>query len=161
MKKVLYLASLWGTLLLFASCGGKVFYEKIDHIEGEVWHVDSVLHYEIDVTDSLQFYNMYVNIRNTVDFETQHFYLFMTTEFPNGYVGKDTLGCVICDPYGKWTGKGVGRIKDNHFLYRAKVRFPVTGTYKFSVQQGMREDEAKGISEFGLSLYYFEKDKIK
>ena len=160
-KNILCLTSLWGMLLLFTSCGGKVFYEKIDHIEDETWFIDSLLHYEVDITDSLQFFNMYVNLRNTVDFETQHFYLFMTTEFPNGYIGKDTLCCVVCDPYGKWTGKGMGRIKDNHFLYRAKVRFPMTGLYKFSVEQGMRADTVRGISDFGISLYYFEKDKIK
>lgn len=145
-------------LFLMNSCSEKVFYEKIDHIDGEVWHIDSVLHYEIEITDSLQYYNMYIDIRNTVDFETQYFYVFMTTEFPSGYTGTDTLGFIISDPYGKWTGIGSGRIKDNRFLYRPKVRFAHKGVYKFSVVQGMREDEVKGVADFGMTWLYYEGD---
>jgi gliding motility-associated lipoprotein GldH len=145
----------------FASCNGKVFYEKIDHIDNEIWNVDSALHYEMEITDSLQYYNLYINVRNTVAFETQYFYVFLTSEFPNGYIGQDTLGCVLCDPYGKWTGKGVGRLKENHFLFKPKVRFAQKGIYKFTVRQAMREDNVKGISDFGMSLYNFDKDVIK
>jgi len=162
MKIKLFTVLIWvATAFFFASCNGKVFYEKIDHIDNEVWNVDSLLHYEIEITDSLQFYNIYINIRNTVDFETQYFYLFLTSEFPNGYIGQDTLGCILCDPYGKWTGKGAGRIKENRFLFKPKVRFDQKGIYKFTVRQAMRNDNVKGISDFGISLYNFEKDNIK
>ncbi len=162
MKK--YLAILYLFLSFTAamtSCSDKVYYEKIEHIDNEVWNIDSVLHFEIDITDSLQYYNMYINIRNTVDFETQYFYVFMTTEFPNGYIGKDTLGFILSDPYGQWTGTGIGRIKENRFLFKPQVRFAHKGTYKFTVVQGMREDNVKGIADFGISLYDFQKDKLR
>lgn len=150
-----------GIGFILSSCSDKVFYEKIDHIDHEVWNIDTVLHYEFEITDSLQFYNMYIHVRNSVDFETQMFYVFMTTEFPDGFIGKDTLGCIISDPYGKWTGKGMGRLKDNRFLYKPKVRFAQKGTYKFSVVHGMREENVKGIADFGMSLYYYKEDKAR
>ena len=164
MEKAKYRPLLFFSLFLifvFSSCSNKIFYEKMDHLPNEEWDMDSVLRYEVEISDSLQFYNIYVNIRNTVDFQTQYFYVFMTTEFPNGYIGQDTLGCILSDSYGKWTGKGMGRIKDNHFLYKVKVRFPQTGIYKFSIVQAMREEKVKGISDIGLSFHYFEKDKIQ
>lgn len=159
MKKYFAFFSILLIALSFISCNHQVFYEKVDHIPHETWNIDSVLHYEVEITDSLEFYNMYIHLRNTVDFETQYFYVFMTTEFPNGYIGKDTLGFVVSDLYGKWTGTGMGRIKDNFFLFKKQVRFAHKGTYKFSVVQGMRQEDVKGISDFGLSLHYFEKDK--
>lgn len=160
VKRALFLPALILLLISFAACGKRVFYEKIDPIPNEVWNIDSTLHYEFEITDSMQFYNIYINIRNSIDFETQNFYVFLTSEFPDGTIGKDTLGFVMCDPYGKWSGKGNGRIKDNQFLYKMKVRFPIKGVYKFSAVQAMREDDAKGITDFGICLYYFEKDEL-
>lgn len=144
--------------LLFASCE-TAFYEKIDTLPNDTWNVDSLLSYEVDIDDSLQYYNIYVNVRNTVDFETQNFYVFMTTEFPDGFTAIDTLGCILCDVHGKWTGKGTGRLRDNKFLLKSKVRFAQKGRYRFVVRQAMRNDNVKGIANFGLSLYpYKERD---
>lgn len=140
---------------LFGACQPKTFYEKIDAIDGESWHVDSILTYEILIEDSLQYYDMYVNLRNSTDFETQNFYLFLTTEFPDGTSAQDTLGCILCDAHGKWTGKGMGRLKDNHFLLKQKVRFPRCGTYRFFAQHGMRCESVNGIANFGISLNYY------
>lgn len=160
VKRVLFIPLLAVTLLLFSACGRKIFYEKIVPIPNEVWNIDSILHFEFEITDSMQFYNIYFDIRNSIDFETQNFYIFLNSEFPNGDTGRDTLGFIMSDPYGKWNGRGNGRVKDNQFLYKAKVRFPRTGTYKFSAVQGMREDDVRGITDFGMALYYFEKDKL-
>jgi len=124
----------------------------VKNIKNETWHIDSTLHFEFDITDSNQYYTFYINIRNNIDFETQYFYVFLTSEFPNGYIGKDTLGFIISTPAGKWTGKGNGRLKDNKFLYKNQVRFPRKGVYKFSIQQGMREENVKGIANFGMTL---------
>lgn len=142
--------------MAFAACSGKTFYEKTDALPDATWSIDTVLSYEIDITDSLQYYNLYINIRNTTDFETQNFYIFMTTVFPDGFSARDTLGCVLCDAHGKWTGKGAGHLRDNHFLLKPKVRFAIPGHYCFYVRQAMRDDEVKGISDFGISLEYWE-----
>ena len=107
---------------------------------------------KVDITDSMAYYNMYIHLRNTTDFETQNFYVFMKTQYPDGHSEQDTLGFIVCDKFGKWTGKGQGRIKDNMFLFQPKIRFPRTGTYTFTVTQGMRTDKVKGISDFGITL---------
>ncbi|MCQ2286951.1 MAG: gliding motility lipoprotein GldH [Bacteroidales bacterium] len=139
-------------LLGLSSCKN-AFYEKMDSLPDEVWNIDTVLSYEVEITDSLQYYNFYVNIRNTTDFETQNFYIFLTTTFPDGFSARDTLGCVMCDPHGRWTGKGNGRIRENKFLLKPKVRFADKGVYRFDVQQAMRSDNVKGIADFGISIY--------
>ena len=148
----LVFASLF-SIIMWSSCTKNIFYEDMKSIKNETWHVDSTLYFEFNITDPNQYYTFYINIRNNIDFETQYFYVFLTSEFPNGYIGKDTLGFVICTPAGEWTGKGNGRLKDNKFLYKKQVRFPHEGTYKFSIQQGMREENVKGITNFGMALF--------
>ncbi|MDR3046850.1 MAG: gliding motility lipoprotein GldH [Bacteroidales bacterium] len=142
----------WIIVFFSCSCTHRNYYHEIYPIHGEVWNIDSVLHFNIDIIDSLQYFDFYIDIRNNTDFETQNFYIFLTSEFPNGYIGTDTLGFVICNPFGKWTGKGNSRIKENRFTYKTNIRFSTTGTYKFSVLQGMRKNKVKGITDFGLCL---------
>ncbi len=156
MKFFLYAFSF---LLLLASCQNNVFYEKIDTIPNETWNIDSTYSYTFEITDSLKYYNFLVNVRNTIDYPYQKFYVFMTTEFPSGMTSMDTLGCIMCDIYGNWTGKGSGKMRDNQFVFRKKVRFQQKGEYTLSVQQGMRDDDIKGIANFGISLNYYNDER--
>ena len=156
MKKYsLLFSSLFFLIMLCNSCTKDIFYEDIQSIQNETWHIDSTLHFEFTITDPEQYYVFYLNVRNSTDFETQYFYVFLTSEFPNGYIGKDTLGFIISTPVGEWTGRGNGRLKDNNFLYKKQVRFPHEGVYKFAIQQGMREENVKGIAGFGMTLFEY------
>lgn len=153
MKKTIALFS--SLILLFTSCNSDVFFSEIKPVPKERWKTSEPLTFTIDIEDSTCFYNMFINVRNTTDFETQNFYVFMRTKYPDGHSEQDTLGFILCDKFGKWTGKGQGRIKDNKFLFQPKVRFPFCGKYTFTVIQGMRTDAVKGISDFGITLEKF------
>ena len=157
MKKV-YIGIL-GLLLLLASCNSNVFYSDIQPIPNEKWKTSEPLTFTVEIPDSMCYYNMYINLRNTTDFQTQNFYIFMKTQYPDGHSEQDTLGFILCDKFGEWTGKGQGHIKDNKFLFQPKVRFPFCGKYTFTVTQGMRTDEVKGINDFGITLEKYEEKK--
>jgi gliding motility-associated lipoprotein GldH len=150
MKKLLFFLL---TATLLCSCGPKRFYEEISPVDKKGWHQDSLLTFRIDITDSTQYYDFYLFVRNTNDYAMQNFYVFFTTEFPNGFKSQDTLGFVLCDKYGNWKGKGHGYLKEQQFLFKPNVRFAHCGTYTFTVQQAMREEKLKGISDFGIALY--------
>jgi gliding motility-associated lipoprotein GldH len=123
-------------------------------LPNEIWNIDNILVYELNISDSLQYYNFFIDVRNTTHYADQNLWIFFTTQFPDSTVFTDTLNCIISDAFGRWTGKGSGRIKDNRFLFKSKVRFPQTGTYIFSAQHAMRTDDLKGITDFGLTLQY-------
>ncbi|MCK9338450.1 MAG: gliding motility lipoprotein GldH [Bacteroidales bacterium] len=148
------------SLFLFSSCKHDIFYEEIHSIENETWNVKNVLNCEFEITDTMQFYTMYMDIRNSVDFETRNLYVFMDTEDPNGTKSRDTLEFVLADAHGNWKGKGNGRLKDYQYLFYPKVRFPYKGTYHFSFQQAMRQDDVVGIANFGMTVYTFDEKRF-
>jgi gliding motility-associated lipoprotein GldH len=116
--------------------------------------MDSAFVYQFTITDSFQYYKFYINVRNSTAYPYQNLYLFFSTQFPDSTVSIDTLNCLLSDAYGRWTGKGSGRIKDNRFLLKPKVRFQQKGNYVFTVQQAMRDNNLKGITDFGITLLY-------
>lgn len=146
-------------ILLFTSCNSNVFYEKSDPIEKGIWDKNHILHYQFEVKDSMEYYDIYVDVRNTIDYKYQNLYIFLTTEYPGGARFTDTLGCILCDKYGEWYGKGKGEFRDNNFLLMRQVRFQRTGIYNLYVEQAMREDELQGISDFGIRINHFKPQK--
>ena len=72
MKQIYFAVSLFA-LLLCASCDSKTYYSEIKEIPHEKWAVDKPLTYKMTIEDSMQYFNMYILLRNTTDFETQNF----------------------------------------------------------------------------------------
>ncbi|MGE5418669.1 MAG: gliding motility lipoprotein GldH, partial [Chloroflexota bacterium] len=68
----------------------------------------------------------------------------------------DTLQYFLLDEQGKRYGKGFGDIRELNLPYKSNVYFPVKGNYRFTVQHGMREEDLKGVYDFGIRV-----EKIK
>lgn len=162
MSKLLNLSVMFfAAICLLCSCGADNYYSEVKSVPKEKWDVNKPLYFKMTIEDSMQYYNMYILLRNTTDFETQNFYVFLKTKYPDGLVEQDTLGFILCDKFGNWTGKGQGRLKNNKFLFQPKVRFPRNGEYVFTVTQGMREDVVEGISDFGIILENYKEPRKK
>jgi gliding motility-associated lipoprotein GldH len=139
-------------LMVFTSCDPGRIYDESYAIENARWNRDSVYLYEVNIIDSMQLHNFYINIRNNTDYPYSNIYLFVTTEFPNGHSTTDTIECILADKGGKWLGKGSGRIKDNQIMLQQALRFPLGGIYHFILEQGMRDNHLKGIEDIGIRI---------
>jgi gliding motility-associated lipoprotein GldH len=142
-------------IAIFSSCDNKRFYEKNLAIKNEVWNVNDKPFFEIEVNDTLQAFNFYINIRNSSSYEYSNIFLFLNTYLPNGEQSRDTIECILADPRGNWLGKG-NEIIEHQILFKRRVRFPISGKYLFEFEQAMRKDDLEGILDIGLRIEYFE-----
>lgn len=136
----------------FTSCDGKRVFEKNAELPDNVWNVNNVVKFDVDITDAKTPANFYVNVRNADGFPYSNLYLYIKTKFPNGQESNDTLECVLADETGKWLGDGMGDIYDNQIAFKRNVRFPVTGKYTFEMQHGMRVENLPLIMDVGLRI---------
>lgn len=139
-------------ILLLISCDPNQIYERNIELADYTWHKDSVKVFEVDIQDTINPHNIYLNVRNTSQYRMQNLFLFIHTTAPSGVVLRDTFECYLADDRGKWTGSGWGDIYDNQFLYKENIRFPVSGKYRFEYIQAMRTEELKHISDIGLRI---------
>lgn len=139
-------------ILSIVSCDKSVYYDHNEKIEKDEWYIDHVLKHEITIKDTLDVFNMFIHVRNQVDYAYSNIFLFINTGFPNGQIAKDTLECILADKSGKWYGKGRGKYRDSKILFKPQLRFPLEGNYHINIQQAMREEPLKGISNIGISL---------
>jgi gliding motility-associated lipoprotein GldH len=139
-------------LMLMTACDSKLVYDRSQQLNGAAWHRDSVLQFEVNIDDSLTFHNFYISIRNNTDYPYSNIFFFLETEFPNGHITRDTLECILAARDGKWLGSGSGRLRDNMILLRGAMRFPLIGTYRFCLEQAMRDTLLSGIEDVGIRI---------
>jgi len=139
-------------VLLVVACKQNLVFEQYKTIQQKTWDKDSVLVFTVPVQDTLQNHNFYINIRNDVNYPYSNLWLFVTIEQPDGKTIEDKFEIALADPSGKWLGEGFGGLKTREAVYRRNVYFPMSGEYKVSIQQGMRQDQLKGISDVGIRI---------
>ncbi len=152
MRKTIHLLIGIFLLLTALACQPGIVHEQYKAIENRSWDKDSTLVFTIPVKDTLQNYNLVINVRNDVNYKYSNLWLFINIRQPDGQTLEDKFEIILADPIGKWLGSGFGGLKTREALYKSHVFFPVSGDYTITVQQGMREEVLKGISDVGIRV---------
>ena len=154
MKQTLpYLAALLLSLL-FASCGGDVFYSEYAQVDEHGWLPADSAAFTVQVDDTLQPFNFLIEVRNGVEYPYSNTFLFLGTTFPDGSHAQATLEFPLADPSGQWYGKRTGRYVDTRYYFRRNARFPMPGTYRFALTNGMRDSAITDLRSIGLRIEY-------
>lgn len=139
-------------LAFYASCDKSRVFDEYRAMPEEQWHMDSLKHFKFHIEDSLAIYNMFINIRNTGQYEFSNLIVFVKTTLPGKLTLKDTVNCILADEKGDWLGSGFGSIWTNKIPYKTKFRFPRKGEYGVDIQHGMRKAKLHGISDVGVRI---------
>ncbi|HLP72531.1 MAG TPA: gliding motility lipoprotein GldH [Bacteroidales bacterium] len=147
-----YLPLLLVLLAVLASCGRDVVFSGSAVMEKNTWDLMNKVSFEIPVNDTVNSNNILFTIRTGNSYPFRNIYLFVTTYSPDGKTVGDTIQYYLADEKGEWYGKGFGDIKELNLPYKSNVYFPRKGTYRITVQHGMRTEELKGVYDFGLKV---------
>lgn len=152
--KRFFLPLFWIGLFFIAitSCDNKRIFDDYQKIPDMVWNKDSVFTFNFNVTSSMINHNLYLNVRNKINYSYSNLWLFVEVVEPNGKATKDTFEITLAEPSGKWLGEGFGGIKTSQVIFRRNVVFNETGKYEVKIQQGMRDENLEGISDIGFRL---------
>lgn len=143
-------------LLLFVpvlvSCDRDTVFSGSAVMEKDTWNLMNKVTFEVPVSDTAVSNNVMFTIRTGTSYPFRNIYLFVTTIAPDGKTIGDTLQYFLADEKGEWYGKGFGDIKEMILPYKSNVYFPRKGTYRFTIQHGMRTGDLKGVYDFGLRV---------
>lgn len=151
-SKIFFFASLLFIAVFSVSCISNVIFDETISVEQSGWYKNDIARFDVVIEDSVNSFDYYLNIRNTIDYRFSNLYVFMNTTYPNGNISRDTVEFVLADKSGKWFGNGWGEIKDNSILLVQGIKFPLKGAYTFQIQQAMRVDTLMGISDIGIRI---------
>lgn len=139
-------------LLMLTACNDNRVFEASKKIDQGKWRSDNILDFSTVLSDTLCGYTIYIDVRNDISYSYSNLYLFLHTLFPNGLIARDTIECMLAGYDGKWLGSGSGSVRFNRFLFQKGIRFPVSGEYRFELEQAMRVEELDGILDIGIRI---------
>lgn len=137
---------------LFVSCNKNVVFSEYKKLPEEGWRISNKLSYDVVIDDNTKYHNVFLTVRHADSYPYSNLYVFLTTTYPDGKKSLDTLECILANKKGEWQGDGAGDIWDNKIPLKQNLRFPKTGKYNFTFEQGMRSDPLPMILDFGMVI---------
>lgn len=145
-------------VITMISCDKKRVFDEYKSV-GHAWHKDSIITFDIPEMDSINKYNLFVNIRNNKDYPFNNMFLIVALDLPNGVTNVDTLEYMMAAPDGTLLGEGFSDYKVNKLFYKENAVFKPSGKYKVSIGQAVRQngkitgvEALNGISEVGFRI---------
>ncbi|KZS41311.1 gliding motility lipoprotein GldH [Aquimarina aggregata] len=140
------------------SCDDKQVFDQYQAVS-EAWEIDEKVSFALPELDSLQTYNLFVNIRNNNEYRFSNLFLISEMKFPNGKVLTDTLEYEMAKPSGEWLGSGFSDLKENKLWYKENIRFVEEGVYTITLQHAMRKNgdtngvtSLEGVTDVGFRI---------
>ena len=138
-------------ITLFSSCDPQMVYDQYNKTEDGLWRWQDAREFLVEITDTISLNNIYLQIRHTVDYPMSNLYMFVHVKGPTGQILKDTVNMILAAPDGRWTGSGTGKLRELQLLYRSQTQFGFSGTYVFTLEQGMRNPELP-VNDLGIRI---------
>ncbi len=143
---------------MFYACNTEEYaFLEYKNLDGN-WHKNDTLAFKFEPKDSIQNYNVYIQLRNNLEYEFRNIYLISSISFPNGKVVVDTLEYPMAYKDGRFMGKGANVIENKLWL-KENVNFAEQGEYVFKLRQATRKTgdiqgvtKLKGILDVGIQI---------
>jgi len=158
-KRIIRTVLFFSVFVLLSSCETQTVYSDYQQLDNGIWQVDDTIYFSFSEVDTLEKYNMYLNVRNDNDFAYSNLFLITELDYPTGETVSDTLEYEMALPDGTWLGKGLGSIKESKLWFRENIVFPDSGVYKLKISHAMRQNgnvegisKLNGITDIGVEI---------
>lgn len=143
-------------LALLTSCDSNRIYDESFAVDSDGWHSDDVKAFTFDIKDTVSALKLFINVRTSSDYPYSNLYLFLHSEYADGYSDKDTLEFILAQPDGKWLGESSGTVVENKMLISSGGRFSTAGSYTFRLEHAMREEVLPEVLDVGFRVELME-----
>lgn len=150
MRRVLILL----TLLLSACDSSRVFEDNVD-FENRSWVVENKVAFTFEITQPSSHYNLYYNIRNSIDFPYSR--IFVKYTLSDSSASPLKKGLVFNYLFEPKTGEpegssALGDIYDHRFPLLSDYAFETRGKYTITLEQFNRADTLQGVVSAGVRV---------
>lgn len=141
-------------LCWLSACDENRVYEKNYDFANKAWPVDTIPTFEFEVQDTEQRYNIFWNVRNSIDYPYRNLYLTYYLEDTLGQsIATDLHNMHLFDPKtGEPYGSGLGDIFEHQIMALPNYKFDTAGVYRLRLEQYMRTDTLKDILSVGVRV---------
>jgi gliding motility-associated lipoprotein GldH len=150
--KNLFLAASILNIFTIISCGPNYIYEQTFEIADDGWAYEDTLNFEVEIVDTLEIYNLYLDIEHATDYAKQNIYIMIYTQFPSGERIKERVAIDFADKTGRWYGECNNSKCNLRVNIQKGAFFNSPGKHLFTIEQFMRINPLPGIKSVAFRI---------
>ena len=121
-------------------------------IPGHNWAYANNIKYNVNIPDAGAAYNLYFNIRVTGEYKYSNMFVLLHTSGPGLKAKIARYEIPLASPDGEWLGSGSGNLYSRQIIFAANYHFPAPGVYHFEIEQNMRDNPLRQVSDIGMRI---------
>ncbi len=152
MKRLIKSIFLSFTVLLFVSCDEGTIKDVFVNIPNSNWSYDRPIKTVVDITDPSKPYTISINFRHTEDYRYANIWVRVSIIGPSKKKITERKEFQLALQDGEWLGKGSGNLYSYQLVFKEAFKFDSEGKYTFIIEQNMRDNPLKYVSDVGLRV---------
>lgn len=137
---------------LIEGCSHHALLDEFKAIPKQSWNYSETPVFDVHIADNNQAYKLKINARITADYRYSNLFLLVHQQGPGMELLTKRVELKVADKDGRWLGRGVGSLYSYQIAYDNNYLFPDTGVYVFRLEQNMRDNPLKGVSDIGFCV---------
>ncbi len=152
MKNLICSVTTFFILFFTAGCTDNAIIDQSESIPNQNWTYAKPIKITADVQDISKPYHVYVNFRHTADYKYANIWIKVTEVAADKTKKSERQEFQLALPDGEWMGKGSGNLYSYQLILHDKFKFPVKGKYTYLIEQNMRDNPLRAVSDIGLRI---------
>jgi gliding motility-associated lipoprotein GldH len=116
------------------------------------WSYINTVKADVDVKDNTKPYVVYFKLRHTANYRYSNVFILLHIKDPHNKVQTKRYEYKLARADGQWLGSGSGNLFTYKLNLLSSYHFPEKGKYEFEIEQNMRDNPLKEISDAGLTV---------
>ncbi|MBB5437074.1 gliding motility-associated lipoprotein GldH [Pedobacter sp. AK017] len=137
--------------LLFSGCDLNNIADSNQTMPARNWSYADKVKVMVDITDSNKLYNIYFKLRHTADYRYSNIFILLNVKTPKKKRSR-RYEFKLAQADGQWNGSGSGNLYTYTFPLLTRFKFPAPGRYELELEQNMRDNPLKQISDAGIKV---------
>jgi gliding motility-associated lipoprotein GldH len=116
------------------------------------WSYVNTVKAVVVVKDNSKPYSVYFKLRHTADYRYSNVFVLLHIKDPLHKTQTKRYEYRLARADGQWLGSGSGNLFTYKFNLLTNYHFPEKGKYEFEIEQNMRDNPLKEVSDAGLTV---------
>lgn len=140
-------------VLWLAGCiDSKAVIDQNTAVASHNWLYLSKFKYDVKIDDPKAAYNLYLNLRITAAYKYSNLFVLIQQAGPDRKTKVNRYELKLAGKDGEWFGQGSGNLYTYQVPFRTNYKFAAKGVYHFYIEQNMRDNPLREVSDVGLRV---------
>ena len=131
------------SMIIFYNIFWAPIFDKYVEIKNKSWDSEKKIVFKTPSLEKNKKYNYEIKLRHTIEYKYQNLYVFLNLIYKNKQEIKDTIEIILAEKNGKWTGFGVGYIREKKHKINSIIDHE--NLKEINIEQAMRYGEQEKI----------------